>query len=120
MWFRSWAVQVASSSPSVTWPSSGMTTAPFQVGWRQSHPDRRFEAGTAQCRELVEPLVDRLVGLLQLCEPVERFERAGESMFEDDACARDPVGLLAVDEVPHDVVRAPGFWTFVVPNPRTG
>src|SRR5262245_65785741 len=98
-----------------------MFPAPLEIGGLQSQVAQRGEARRARRAELVEQRVERLVlRLAQLREAVELVERARLAVLEEDPRARDPVGRLAVDQVPDDDVRAPRGGPFGAAGPPPG
>jgi hypothetical protein len=78
-----------------------------------------LEVGLTKVGELVEELV-----LGPACEPAElgeavkRLKRSSFTMLQNDPGTRNPVRLLAMDEMAHDVQRTPGVGTFVGRVPR--
>ena len=56
----------------------------------------------------------------QVGEPIEGLEPAVLALPADEARTRDPVGLLAVDQVADDVVRAPSLRALVRARPGLG
>jgi len=74
-----------------------------------------------ETRELVEQLVERLPGARPLLrEAIVAIERTRLAVLEDDAGARDPVGLLAVDQVPDHVEGAERLRPFGAARPCVG
>jgi hypothetical protein len=102
-------------------PELGVLPASIEVGRLERERFQRSDVGGAEARELVEELVQRLParGLL-LSESVEGLERALIAGFEDHARARHPVGLLAVDQMPHDVERSERIGALVAMEPGVG
>src|SRR3954464_11252726 len=82
---------------------------------------QRGEGVRPEPLELVEELGERLsLAVAELGEPVERLECPTPPLLDDDARARDPVGALTLDQVPHDVERAPRVGALVRVGPRRG
>jgi len=73
-----------------------------------------LEVGLATLGEAVEERVQRPAGeATELGEAVKGLERPALAVLQDDAGARDPVGLFAVDEMADHVERAPSVGAFV-------
>src|SRR4051794_28369096 len=73
-----------------------------------------LQVGPAKLGEAVEKRVQRLAGeATELGEAVKGLERPTFAVLQDDAGARNPVGLFAVNEMAHHVERAPGVGAFV-------
>jgi hypothetical protein len=79
------------------------------------------EAFFAERGEVVEELLERFgLRLFHLGKTIEGGEGLGVAVFEDETRARDPVVALGEDHVAHDVVGAPGSFSFVVAGPGVG
>lgn len=79
------------------------------------------EAFFAERGEVVEELLERCgLRLFHLCEAIEGGEGLGVAVLEDEAYAGDPVVAFGEDHVAHDVVWAPGVFSFVATNPGVG
>src|ERR1700676_5297420 len=69
---------------------------------------QRSEIFLSQPGELVQKLIERLaLTLFKLRKTVEGIEGPRFSVLQDDSQAWHPVGAFPVDEVAHDVKRAP-------------
>src|SRR5258708_17750085 len=56
--------------------------------------------------------------LLEHGRPIERVKGALLAVLEDDTGTLDPVGLVAVQQVPDDVIGTPGPWPRSPGRPR--
>src|SRR2546425_7693920 len=79
----------------------------------------QLEIRAAQLGEFGE---QRLQGTARVARPVAesivRLEAEIGSSRENDPRPRDPVGLLPVDQVSHDIERTERFGAFRAPDPR--
>lgn len=81
----------------------------------------RVEVRRAQTRELVEQVGETLATAIpNVREAVEGLEASVSSASEDDPGTRNPVGALAVDQVPEVVEGAERIGTFVGHRPCVG
>jgi hypothetical protein len=79
------------------------------------------EAFFAEGGEFVQELLERFrLRLFHLRESIEGGEGAGVAVLEDEAHARDPVVALGENHVTHDVVWAPGVFSFIAAYPGIG
>src|ERR1700761_3847162 len=79
------------------------------------------EAFASQSGEFVEELLERFgLRLFHLSKTIEGREWLRVAVCEDVAYARHPVIALSEDHVTHDVVWAPGVWSFVAMGPGNG
>src|SRR5690349_24885033 len=90
-------------------PEGRMLARERELFGRDRHRAQLGEALLTERVELGEEVVERLpLALGELGETVELLEPPIRSLRHDDARPRDPVGALAMAEVPDVVVRAPG------------
>lgn len=99
----------------------GVGAGEVEVLGLQVEGTKLIEILLAKCGEFVEELVHGF----RLCDaelgfPIVGVEGSGRAMLEDYLYAGKPVGLLAVDEVAEDGVRAPGVGAFVGVGPHVG
>jgi hypothetical protein len=89
-----------------------------QLPRAKTHGRELVEVPSPQSREALQALGERLLFLRgQVREPVERREPPIVALRHDQARARNPVGLLPVDEVADDVERAPALRALVRTRP---
>src|SRR5262245_28501008 len=82
------------------------------------HLAQYCQISLAQRGELVQQFSERFaLALFKLRETVERVERSGGAVVEDDLCARYPINSLAMNQVSDYVIRTPGFRPLVVFHP---
>ena len=95
-------------------PESWVPSGHFHLSRTELEAVEGAQVLGAQRLECLQQLLER--GLSRLVEsafPVEGRERRALVTGENDAGARYPVGVLAVNEMRDDVVRAPRVGTFV-------
>src|SRR5262245_57571539 len=85
----------------------GMDSGQGELRRSERPASQRLEILTAPPRKQVEPTAERRP-VAQVPKPIERYEAAVRTPVQDDAGARNPIGLLAVDEMADDIDRAPG------------
>ena len=75
----------------------------------------RVEALAAGGVEFVEELREAFpLDQSEMPEAVERRKIAVFALLDDDACTRDPIGILGMDQMPYNIERPP----FVSPGRR--
>src|SRR5881394_3554158 len=96
-----------------------MLAGKIEVAGRELPGSEQAQVRGAQPGELVEqgfgPSVDVASAV---AETIVGLEAGIGSPGKDDPRARDPVGFLAVDEMPHDIERAERLGTLGATNPR--
>ena len=98
-----------------------MAAAERKDVWGELESAQHSDIPIAQCLELIEQLRQALtLAVPEEGSPVEWLECPRLAVLEDHAGAADPVRRLAVDQVPHHVVRAPCVGTFGSRQPRVG
>src|SRR5262245_31349812 len=91
-----------------------MRTTEQKLFGSQVHPGKRFEILFAQRFELAQQISDGLTFRpFKLCEAIEWLEGPRLSVLENHPCARHPVGLLSVNQVPEHIERRPRVRAFV-------
>src|SRR5688500_17340323 len=81
-----------------------MLSGQSQLDGRELPGRQQLEVCRAQPSELVQQRRERAISIAcVMTKPVVRLEREIGAAREDDAGARHPVGLLAVDQVTHDI-----------------
>ena len=92
-----------------------------QVGRCQRPRANDLQVSGAQRPELLQERLQRPAGVaLAVAKSIVRLEpRIGDAR-ENDACTRNPVGLLAVDQVTDDIERTEGPGSLVGAHPGLG
>lgn len=93
-------------------------SAAIEIALGQLERGQIAEVLLSERSELVEKARERASpGQIELRKAIEFVERTGLTVLENDLRARHPVGVLAMNQVPHHVVRAPRLATFIRGNP---
>src|SRR3954469_14059807 len=96
-----------------------MPPAPLAISRLQVERTQPFEVLPAQLSKLIQQLRQRLpCALARLRQAVELVEWLALAGFQYSPRPRHPVGALSVDEMSHNVERAPHLAAFIARGPR--
>ena len=89
-----------------------------EIGFGDLQGTESIEGPLPQVGEAVEKLLHLLpLTVGEHRESIEGLELSCLPIGEDDLCTRNPVRLLAMDQMPHDVEGAPSTLSFAGVNP---